>query len=264
VWKSSLKAEGLCLSVYLPTQHLPFCLYIAVFQQRNPRPTHASGPPSYPWAKREGRAREGHGAGRGGECDAGRGKRRATGPGARPGAGPGLRGPGGARPPRHATTTAADVFAGATGQLSGIWLGQWASAKGGAAQSASMFIAGKLPARGGPRGRPSALRETDTTGSGCAGFWRLMQLVFVVDLARQLQRPSYVQAVNARCKPQGKFCLRKHTNNHREGCFDNRQNRNKENSRAVTWVFLPDSSRCATCGVMEADLTAPAPPVPSI
>ena len=30
---------------------------------------------------------------------------------------------------------------GATGQLSGIWLGLWASASGGAAQSASMFIA---------------------------------------------------------------------------------------------------------------------------
>ena len=29
---------------------------------------------------------------------------------------------------------------GATGQLSGIWLGLWASASGGAAQSASMFI----------------------------------------------------------------------------------------------------------------------------
>ena len=31
---------------------------------------------------------------------------------------------------------------GATGQLSGIWLGLWASASGGAAQSASMFITG--------------------------------------------------------------------------------------------------------------------------
>ena len=31
---------------------------------------------------------------------------------------------------------------GATGQLSGIWLGLWASASGGAAQSASMFIVG--------------------------------------------------------------------------------------------------------------------------
>jgi len=32
---------------------------------------------------------------------------------------------------------------GATGQLSGIWLGLWASASGGAAQSASMFIKNK-------------------------------------------------------------------------------------------------------------------------
>jgi len=30
-------------------------------------------------------------------------------------------------------------FGGATGQLSGIWLGLWASASVGAAQSASMF-----------------------------------------------------------------------------------------------------------------------------
>ena len=33
---------------------------------------------------------------------------------------------------------------GATGQLSGIWLGLWASASGGAAQSASMFIDVKI------------------------------------------------------------------------------------------------------------------------
>ena len=50
--------------------------------------------------------------------------------------------------PCHATTTAAALFAqlaicgdgGAPGQLSGIWLGLWASAPGGAAQSASMLI----------------------------------------------------------------------------------------------------------------------------
>ena len=37
---------------------------------------------------------------------------------------------------------------GATGQLSGIWLGLWASASGGAAQSASMFISNcSVPAR---------------------------------------------------------------------------------------------------------------------
>ena len=47
-----------------------------------------------------------------------------------------------------ATTAAAAVFVqltlnrGATRQLSGIWLGLWASASGGAAQSAFMFIAG--------------------------------------------------------------------------------------------------------------------------
>ena len=32
------------------------------------------------------------------------------------------------------------MFLGATGQLSGIWLGLWVSASGGAAQSASIFI----------------------------------------------------------------------------------------------------------------------------
>ena len=66
------------------------------------------------------------------------------------GSGLGLRVPSGARPPRHATTTAATVFAklaicgdgGATRQpsLSGIWLGLLASASGGAAQSAFMLI----------------------------------------------------------------------------------------------------------------------------
>ena len=82
----------------------------------------------------EGRARERRGAGRCGGRSTGRG------------VGPGLRGPGGARPPRHATTAAAAVFVqfalsgGATGQLSGIRLGLWASASGGAAQSASMLI----------------------------------------------------------------------------------------------------------------------------
>ncbi len=34
---------------------------------------------------------------------------------------------------------------GATGQLSGIWLGLWVSASGGAAQSASIFIMGRNP-----------------------------------------------------------------------------------------------------------------------
>ena len=82
----------------------------------------------------EGCAREGRGAGR---CEG-----RTTGRGA----GLGLRGPSGARPPRHATAAAAVVvqlalrWESATGQLSGIWLGLWASASGGAVQSASVFI----------------------------------------------------------------------------------------------------------------------------
>ena len=36
----------------------------AIFQRRNPRPTNACRPPRCPWATREGRAREGRGAGR--------------------------------------------------------------------------------------------------------------------------------------------------------------------------------------------------------
>ena len=62
------------------------------------------------------------------------------------GAGPGLRGPGGARPHRHANSASAAVFVhlalrwGATGQLSGIRLGLWASASGSAAQSFSVLI----------------------------------------------------------------------------------------------------------------------------
>jgi len=57
--------------------------------------------PRFPLATREGRARQGRGAGRGG----GRCGGRATGRGA----GIGLRCPGGARPPRLATTAAAFV-----------------------------------------------------------------------------------------------------------------------------------------------------------
>ena len=67
----------------------------AIFQRRNPRPTHARRPPRCLWAAREGEACEERGAGHGE-----RGGGRATGRGA----GLGLRGPGGARPPRHATT----------------------------------------------------------------------------------------------------------------------------------------------------------------
>ena len=52
-------------------------------------------PPRFPWATREGRARQGRGAGRCGGRALGRG------------AGTGLRGPGAARLPRLATTAAA-------------------------------------------------------------------------------------------------------------------------------------------------------------
>ena len=48
---------------------------------------------------------------------------------------------------------------GATGQLSGIWLGLWASASGGAAQSASMFI--RNTRKFGVRGIVSDEREYD-------------------------------------------------------------------------------------------------------
>ena len=86
-------------------------------QRRNPRPTHACRPQRCPWATREGRAREGRGAGRGGESCGGR----ATGRGAALG----LLGPGGASPPRHASTAAAAaVFA----QLGTRWWGRnWAA-----------------------------------------------------------------------------------------------------------------------------------------
>ena len=71
----------------------------AIFKRRNSRPTYACRPPRCPWATREGRARKGRGAGR----HRGRTKGR--------GAGLDLRGPGGARPPCHATTTAAAAYA---------------------------------------------------------------------------------------------------------------------------------------------------------
>ena len=105
----------------------------AIFQRRNPRPTNACRPPRCPWATREGRAREGRGAGRFG--------RRATGRGA----GPGLRGPGGVCLPRLATTAAA-IFVQLALRYGRNWAAQWhlaravASASGGAALSASMLI----------------------------------------------------------------------------------------------------------------------------
>jgi len=66
---------------------------------------------------REGRAREKRGAGRGG----GRGGRSATGRGA----GLGLRGPGSARPPRHATIAAAAVFVHLALRWGRNWAAQW-------------------------------------------------------------------------------------------------------------------------------------------
>jgi len=59
-------------------------------------------PQRFPWATREGRARQGRGAGRHGRVCGGRT--------AGCGAGICLRGSGGARPPRFATTAAAAVF----------------------------------------------------------------------------------------------------------------------------------------------------------
>ena len=63
--------------------------------------------------KHEGRARERRGAGRCGERATGRG------------AGLGLRGPGGARPPRHATATAAAVFVQLALRCGRSWVAQW-------------------------------------------------------------------------------------------------------------------------------------------
>ena len=94
-----------------------FVVVRAIFQRRN-CPTHAYRPPRCPRATRAGRARKRRGA----ERCRGRCGGRTTGRGA----GLGLRGLGGARPPRHATTTAA-VFVQPVlkygrnwGQLSGI------------------------------------------------------------------------------------------------------------------------------------------------
>ena len=43
-------------------------------------------------------------------------------------------------PPPPPSLCSSRLDRGATGQLSGIWYGLWASASGGATQSASMFI----------------------------------------------------------------------------------------------------------------------------
>ena len=108
---------------------------LAIFQRQNPRPTHACRHLRCPWATREGRAREGSGTGRRTQDvaeDLGRNTGR--------GAGLGLRGPGGARISRHATAAVfvqlALRWGSATGQLSGIWLGLWASTSRGSAESA--------------------------------------------------------------------------------------------------------------------------------
>ena len=91
-------------------------LACAIFQRWGPCPTHACRLLRCPWATHEGRAREGRGAGRG----EGRGGGHAIGRGT----GPDLRGPGGARLPRHATTTAAAaIFA----QLALRWGRNWAA-----------------------------------------------------------------------------------------------------------------------------------------
>jgi len=94
-----------------------FVIARVIFQRRNTRATHACRPPRCPSATREERAREGRGERRGGGRCAGRNTGR--------GAGPGLRGPGGARPPRPATTAAAAVFAQLTLRWGRNWAAQW-------------------------------------------------------------------------------------------------------------------------------------------
>ena len=92
-------------------------LAIAILQRRNLRPAHACCPPRFPWAAREGQAREGRGAG----CCEGRCGGRAW----RCGTGLDLRSPGGARPPRHATTAAAAVFVQLALRRGRNWAAQW-------------------------------------------------------------------------------------------------------------------------------------------
>jgi len=94
-----------------------FVIARVIFQRRNTRATHACRPPRCPSATREERAREGRGERRGGGRCAGRNTGR--------GAGPGLRGPGGARPPRPATTAAAAVFAQLALRWGRNWAAQW-------------------------------------------------------------------------------------------------------------------------------------------
>jgi len=84
-----------------------------IFQRRNPCPTHAYRPPHCPWATHKGRAREGGGAGCCGGLATGRG------------AGLCLRGPGGARPPHHATTAAVFVQFALVLRYEPNWAAQW-------------------------------------------------------------------------------------------------------------------------------------------
>jgi len=81
-----------------------------------------------------------------------------------------LRGPGGERPPAVFAQLATRCDGGATGQLSGIWLGLWASASGGAAQSASMFIVGK-ESRSEPDADEDGDEGVDEGGEDPEGPW---------------------------------------------------------------------------------------------
>ena len=91
----------------------PYDVRSAARRPSNPRPARPCRLPRCPWATREGRARKGRGAGRGGGRSIGRG------------AGLGLRGPGSARPPRHAITAAAAVFAQLALRWGRNWAAQW-------------------------------------------------------------------------------------------------------------------------------------------
>ena len=57
---------------------------------------------------------------------------------------------------------------GATGQLSGIWLGLWVSTSGGAAQSASMFISRICPCSSALRGAKFTGKHKEVPCPACA------------------------------------------------------------------------------------------------
>ena len=102
-------------------------------------------PQRFPWATREGRARQGLGAGRHGRVLRRTHRRmwRRNLP-----SGLGRRAPSSLRHHRRRrrffAAHAEIARGGATEQLSGIWLGLWVSDSGGAAQSASIFISKRL------------------------------------------------------------------------------------------------------------------------